>query len=105
MILRSMGLVAAALLAAGVSHGATITVTSTADAGAGTLRDAIGIANGNGQADVIDFAPALTGQTITVLSSLPALSASDTLVDGDIDNNCSPDVNLSGAGVANATLA
>jgi hypothetical protein len=103
-ILRSMGLVAALLLSAGALHAATITVTSTGDSGAGTLRDAILTANGNGQPDVIDFAPALTGQTITVLAALPNLVATDTLIDGDIDNNCSPDVNLSGASAgSNAT--
>lgn len=102
-LVRSMGLVAATLLAAGTLRAATITVTSTADAGAGTLRQAILDANGNGQADAIDFAPALAGQTIAPLSALPALSASDTLIDGDVNNDCVPDVNLSGASAGNST--
>ncbi len=41
-------------------------VTSTADAGAGSLRDALDVANGNGEDDVITFSGAAAGATITL---------------------------------------
>ena len=46
-------------------HATTLTVTSTADSGAGSLREAIAAAS-NG--DTIQFAPALNGQTIALTS-------------------------------------
>jgi len=52
-------------LAIGSAHAATYTVTSLNDSGAGTLREAVGLANGDGAADTIDFA--VTG-TITLTS-------------------------------------
>ncbi len=45
---------------------ATLTVTSTADSGVGSLRQALAVAN---DGDTIQFAPALNGQTITLTSS------------------------------------
>ncbi|MCO6459295.1 MAG: hypothetical protein J5I93_28635 [Pirellulaceae bacterium] len=45
---------------------ATFTVMNTADSGAGSLRQAVLDANGAGGADTIDFAPALSGQTISL---------------------------------------
>jgi hypothetical protein len=55
-------------------HAITLTVTSTADSGAGSLRDTIAAAN-NG--DTIQFAAALNGQTI-------GLNSTELLVDKDI---------------------
>jgi hypothetical protein len=52
---------------------ATITVTSLADAGAGTLRAAIEQANLDTARDTITFAPSVTG-TITLSTALPDLS-------------------------------
>jgi hypothetical protein len=52
---------------------ATLLVTSLADTGPGSLRNAIAQANvdaGNGSSDTIDFAASLNGQAITVLSEL-----------------------------------
>ncbi|HEY1598691.1 MAG TPA: right-handed parallel beta-helix repeat-containing protein, partial [Pirellulales bacterium] len=50
-------------------------VTSTADSGAGSLRDAITQANANPGTDTIDFAIAGSGvQTITPLTQLPAIT-------------------------------
>ncbi|MEB3278588.1 MAG: DUF4347 domain-containing protein [Lyngbya sp.] len=49
---------------------ATFTVTNNSDAGAGSLREAIVQANANGEDDVIEFAPNLSGQTITLTSGL-----------------------------------
>ena len=42
----------------------TFTVTSVADAGSGSLREAVLLANSSPGADVVDFAPALSRQTI-----------------------------------------
>ena len=52
---------------------ATFTVSSLDDAGLGTLRDAIAQANADPAADVIAFAPGLTG-TIALGSALPDLA-------------------------------
>ncbi|WP_459557840.1 beta strand repeat-containing protein [Lacunimicrobium album] len=53
------------------------TVTSTADSGAGSLRDAIDQANTNPGDDTITFALNLSGQTITLLTG--QLTLSDTI--------------------------
>jgi hypothetical protein len=53
---------------------APLTVTSPADAGAGTLRQAITDANAAAGADAIAFDPALTGQTIALAAALPAIT-------------------------------
>ncbi len=45
---------------------ATLTVTTTADSGAGSLRDTIAAASAG---DTIQFAPALNGQTITLTTA------------------------------------
>lgn len=50
---------------------ATFTVTSTADAGVGTLRQAILDANAAGGSDIIDFNIATPSKTITLASPLP----------------------------------
>lgn len=49
--------------------GPTITVTSTADSGAGSLRDALAQNQANGGSYII-FSPAIAGQTITLQSPL-----------------------------------
>ena len=56
-------------------HAAIFSVTSTADSGPGTFRQAILDANANGAtADTINFAIAGTGPfTISVLTALPAI--------------------------------
>ncbi len=45
-----------------------ITVTTSADSGAGSLREALGFANAHPDADNITFSPALAGRTITLTS-------------------------------------
>ena len=70
-------MLAAALIALGVSAGAAQaqTVTSTANAGPGTLRAAINQANANANLSVIDFnLPAAGGNTITPAFNLPAIT-------------------------------
>ena len=52
---------------------AAITITTAADAGPGSLRDAIERANQDPAPDEIDFAPSVTG-TIRLTSALPELT-------------------------------
>jgi hypothetical protein len=61
------------LLPVATASGATYQVTSTADSGSGSLRDAILAANANPGADTITFAPSVTG-TIALASPLPAIT-------------------------------
>lgn len=74
------------LFAAKVSTGTTFVVTSNADSGPGTFRQALTLAaaNGNSEKDFITFQiPSTTeaGRTISILSELPPLS-SDLVIDG-----------------------
>ena len=63
----------------------TYTVNSTADAGPGTLREAITLANTNLGADVINFDFGLAGvKTITLLSDLPTIT-DQLFIDGSSD--------------------
>jgi len=65
-----------------LSRGATFVVTNTADAGAGSLRQAILNANLSAGADVIQFnVPGSGAHTISPLSALPAVS-DPVLIDG-----------------------
>ena len=57
---------------------APLTVTTAADSGPGSLRDAITLANLSLEQDTIRFAPAVTG-TITLQSALPDLSTAIVL--------------------------
>ncbi|HEX2829699.1 MAG TPA: DUF4347 domain-containing protein [Burkholderiales bacterium] len=66
---------------------ATITVTSNADSGAGTLRSAITSATSG---DTITFN---TGMTISLTSGELAI-AKNLTIDGDLDNNGTPDVTI-----------
>lgn len=69
----------AAALSIGIAHGATLTVTSLADSGVGSLRDAITAANASvGVADTINFS---VSGTITLASRLPDI-ADDVTIDG-----------------------
>ena len=70
----------------------TVTVTSAADSGAGSLRAEIAAAKNN---DTIDFAPNLKGQTITLTSgqleisksvSIQGLGAGQLTVSGDLQS-------------------
>src|SRR5882672_2237660 len=80
-MLGCIGWVAGFLWAAGAGA-ATFTVTSTRDAGTGTLRDALTRANTNGGPDVIQFAIGGSGvHTIQVSSPLPAVT-DPVVIDG-----------------------
>jgi hypothetical protein len=63
-----------ALMSALPAAGQTINVTNTADAGAGTLRQAIIDANANGAAGIIRLAD---GTTYTIASNLPIVTGTD----------------------------
>jgi hypothetical protein len=73
------------LLLAATSQAATFTVTTTADSGAGSLRQAITDANANSGADTIDFAipagecSAAGVCTITLSSLLPEITEAVTI--------------------------
>jgi hypothetical protein len=59
----------------------TFTVTSTADSGAGSLREALGLANSNAGSDLISFDAVVftTPQTITLMTSELQISDSVTI--------------------------
>ncbi|AVP96018.1 hypothetical protein C7S18_01890 [Ahniella affigens] len=64
-----------AILFSPASQALTISVTNTADAGAGSLREALSLLNASTDpTNTLDVAPALSGQTIRPLTPLPALS-------------------------------
>ena len=75
------------------------TVTSTADSGAGSFREAIEYADALGSAGTIAFAIGTGQQTIDVLSPLPAITAPVT-IDGTTQPGYSgtPLIELDGAG-------
>ncbi|MFL6213806.1 MAG: BACON domain-containing protein [Blastocatellia bacterium] len=78
----------------------TFTVTNTNDSGAGSLRDAMTLANQNAGADAISFNITGSGtQTINLLSALPIISGAVTL-DGSTQNPqaTTPPIELNGAG-------
>lgn len=73
---------------------ATFTVTSAADSGAGSLRQAILNSNAaTGQANQISFASSLAGQTINLASALPAFSTDCTVTESAPDS-----ISISGQG-------
>jgi hypothetical protein len=76
---------------------AQITVTSLADSGPGTLRTAISQAtSGSGNVTIL-FDPSLAGGTIHVLSALGNLNKEGITIQGDIDGDGIPDIELDGS--------
>jgi hypothetical protein len=73
-----------------------ITVTNTNDSGAGSLRDAINQANSDGAPTEITFNAGLAGQTIQPQSPLPPLNENGTTINGDVNGDCHPDIELDG---------
>ncbi len=73
----------AALALAPSALAAAFTVTSTADSGAGSLRDAITQANGLSGTDTIQFDLPFGGSTISPASNLPDITDPVT-IDGTI---------------------
>jgi len=73
-------IVLAALLVTAAAPAATFTVTSTADSGAGSLREAMTNANGNPGADTIHFNIVGSGvHTITPATKLPNITEAVTI--------------------------
>ena len=96
-----LGVVSFLLLAAALP-GATFTVTSTNDAGAGSLRQAITDANGAAGSDTVAFNVSGAGCdgagvcTIVLASQLPTVSGT-VLIDGYTQSGASPNTNATGA--------
>ena len=98
--------VAAALLGTGAAPAATITVTTTADSGAGSLRQAILDSNGSaGVLDTIAFAIGSGVQAITPLSALPIVT-DPVVIDGTTQPGYggTPLIEIGGAGILVAGL-
>src|SRR4051812_31462291 len=76
---------------------ATFTVSTTADSGAGSLRQAIASANASAGADSIEFASGLAGNTITLTTGQLVITDNVT-INGDADNDGIADITLDGGG-------
>ncbi len=88
-----------ALAVSGLALANTYTVTSTADSGAGTLRQAILDANANGGPDTIAFNITGSGvQTITPATALPVITDAVT-IDGYTQPGSSPNTLPVGQGL------
>jgi len=75
-------------------------VTTTGDSGPGSLRQAMLDANTDFEPSLIEFDSALTGEIISVTSDdLPAIEESDTTINGDIDGDGKPDIQIDGVGL------
>ncbi len=72
-------------------------VSNTNDSGPGSLQNAINIANSDGGPSFISFSPSLAGNSIPLLSQLPALTEGGTTIDADFGGDCVPDVEIDGA--------
>jgi hypothetical protein len=94
--LLAVAITQAVALYAARTSAATLTVTSNADAGPGTLREAIASA---ADGDVITFGPALNGATIATNSEL-SIDSLDITIDGDLDDDGEADVTLTTSGHA-----
>src|ERR1700730_11350049 len=74
--LQLFALLCAALAGTQTLHAVTITVTTTADSGAGSLRDALAAAS---DGDTIQIAASLNGQSITLNSAELAIDKNITI--------------------------
>ncbi|MGA9637024.1 beta strand repeat-containing protein, partial [Flavobacterium sp.] len=98
--MRTFYMLALFLLACN-ANALNITVTTTADSGAGSLRQAILDVNAAGAGPHnITFDVSLTGQTINSLTNLPAITVSGVTLNGDINNDNVPDITID-AGTGN----
>lgn len=77
-----------------------IMVTSSADSGPGSLRAAIDEANGDGTDSLITFDNSLSGVVIQLISGLPPLTENETTINGDLNSDCRPDIEINGGGSA-----
>ncbi len=74
----------------------TYKVTTNADTGTGSLRWAIREANRHAGADSIVFAAGMKGRLMTPDTPLPAVTDAETTIDGDINGDGQPDVQIDG---------
>ena len=75
---------------------ATITVTNLNDNGAGSLRDALSLAN---PGDTIQFAPGLAGGTLHLTTGELDVTTNVT-INGDVSGNGTPGIRIDGGGVS-----
>ena len=75
-----------AVVLAAPAQAAPFSVTSTADSGEGSLRQAINDANASAGEDTINFDPSLSGQTITLGSQLAVADSAGLIIDGGSAN-------------------
>jgi hypothetical protein len=95
---RPIVVVATFLVVAACHAGAIYTVTTTANAGPGSLRWAIGQVNlPGGEHSAVKFASALKGKTIKPTSALPPITQAYVSIIGDIDQDYAPDIQLDGS--------
>ena len=99
MTLRRLALAALCLAAASLATANTYTVTTTADTGAGSLRQAITDANANPGADTIAFSIVGSGvHTIQPQSALPTITGPVT-IDGYTQSGSSANTNPASQGL------
>ena len=99
--LSAVAALLAGLLAVTQPVRATIyVVTTTANSGSGSLRQAITDANNNADADIITFAIATNGNPII----LAGAAGEDANVSGDLDILDSGDLTIQGNGAVNTII-
>jgi len=99
---RLLGVAMAALVANACVSAAVLEVTTKADSGPGSLRQAIIDSNQNGESDTIQFASGLAGGVFRPRDPLPPLTEGGTRIVGDVDGDRDPDIILDGSESAQA---
>ena len=74
----------------------TYWVTTLADSGAGSLRQAITDANAHVGADTVAFRKRFVGKAIILDTALPTVTDGYTTIEGEIDGDGAPDIALNG---------
>ena len=93
-------IIAVFLISHATGHTATsILVTNLSDSGPGSLRDAMDKANADGGPSLIMFDPDLSGGSIPLESALPCTFDDYTTIEGDINGDHLPDIELNGENV------
>jgi hypothetical protein len=85
-----------AVLAGGAAGAGTIQVTNANSSGPGGLDAAVAQANSRPGPDLITFAEGLAGVALTNLQSYYTLTDPGTHVDGDLNDDGTPDIQLNG---------
>lgn len=95
-MIRRVAVSAVLLAASSVAVANTFTVRHTRSGGSGSLRWAIGRANGRAGGDDIRFKPGLRGRAILLRSPLPDVRDARTRIFGDTNDDGAPDIALNG---------